>query len=526
MKIKYEIENNSYEVVNPKFSIEKKDNIFLGNINKSKIPLMINETFDSELKKSKKNSKRRYFTYHKTYNNRDTRKTFKIITQKRDDSTISSIKKSDNSFINDTNLFNSCNDKNDKKDSNNNYINNIKDIDISKSNDNNGKKEKDNNNINNIENMKLLESINDNNDEIRDENEFMNSINKSTTLKINLHYLDDNKYNNKLTSYDDRGFIYNSNASYYDNDGVYFDENGYDKNKGRHDRLGEYQPGPDFNEELGMYNNDINNLSFDKEKLKKEVEEKDEIEFQKIKMEGKESKKLQKDFQLPIEKDDSSDDLDIDEEYNMLDKSSDSEISFKQPENSNTKSNNSNDNMINKFFNGELNEEMEKHLKEEEEDEEEKEIQQNLEEIETIKNETENELNILKDLKSINNNYKIKTKKLNSQKVKRKSKPNNHNHKSKVIEKEDNLVNESINTKENKSQKINKNQSINKILLKKFPDITEDSLNNEKNFEDIDSYIKLKKIISLYSTTDAEKEDTIQELNNLVMNFKKNLFNE
>lgn len=525
-KIQYEIENKSYEVINPKFSIEKKDNIFIENLNNSKIPSsIINKTFDSEIKKEQENTRPKYYTYNKNDTRRDNQKTIKIITQKRVDSEISTIKKTNNSFNNDSNLFNSNGDKNNQNEPDNNNNKNNKNINISKSNAYSYIKEgDDDDDSNDITNLKLLKTNDINNNEIRDENEFLNSINKSTILKINLHQSEDHKYNNIPISYDERGFVYNSNASYYDNDGVYFDEDGYDKNKGRHNRLGEYQPGPDFNEEFGMYNNDINNLSFDKDTLKKALDQKDEIEFQKLKMEGKESKKLQKDFQLPIEKDDSSDDLNIDEEFNMLDKSCDSEISFKQPENSKAKSNDSNDNMVNKFFNGELNEEIEKHLK----DEEDREIQKNLEEIESSQNETLNELNILKDLKQLNNNYKIKTKKLNLQKnqMKRKSKTNNPNAKNKVNEKEGYKSNETIIIKENKSPKNNKKQSITKNFFKKFPDITEESLNKENDFEDIDSYITLKKIISSYSTTEAEKEDNIQELNKLVMDFKQQILNK
>ena len=494
-------------------------------MNNSKIPSsIINKTFDSEIKKEQENTPPKYYTYNKNDTRRDNQKTIKIITQKRVDSEISTIKKTNNSFNNDSNLFNSNDDKHNKNEPDNNNNKSNKNINISKSNANSYIKEGDDDDSNDITNLKLLKTNDINNNEIRDENEFLNSINKSTILKINLHQSEDHKYNNIPISYDERGFVYNSNASYYDNDGVYFDEDGYDKNKGRHDRLGEYQPGPDFNEEFGMYNNDINNLSFDKDTLKKALDQKEEIEFQKLKIEGKESKKLQKDFQLPIEKDDSSDDLNIDEEFNMLDKSSDSEISFKQPENSNGKSNDSNDNMVNKFFNGELNEEIEKHLK----DEEDREIQKNLEEIESSQNETLNELNILKDLKPLNNNYKIKPKKLNLQKnqIKRKSKANNPNAKNKVKQKEGNKNKESINIKENKSPKNNNKQSITKNFFKKFPDITEESLNKENDFEDIDSYITLKKIISSYSTTEAEKEDTIQELNKLVMDFKQQILNK
>ena len=115
-----------------------------------------------------------------------------------------------------------------------------------------------------------------------------------------------------------------------------------------------------------MYNEDIKKLSFDVDQLKKEIEDKEKIEFEKIKLEGKESKKLIKDFQLPIVKDDSIDELELAEEFNKQDKSDNSELEIGPNEENNKKDkkeeqkevnikakNNTKDNQS-KFSNGEF----------------------------------------------------------------------------------------------------------------------------------------------------------------------------
>ena len=68
---------------------------------------------------------------------------------------------------------------------------------------------------------------------------------------------------------------------------------GTDENGGKYDKYGEYLNGPNFNSEIGMYKDDIKNSSFDDEnELKQEIKESQEVEFEKIKNEGYESKNL------------------------------------------------------------------------------------------------------------------------------------------------------------------------------------------------------------------------------------------
>ena len=65
-----------------------------------------------------------------------------------------------------------------------------------------------------------------------------------------------------------------------------------DHHGGKYDKFGKYINGPDFNKDLGMYNDDIKNTCFNEIELKKEIKEKEELEFEKIKKEALESKKL------------------------------------------------------------------------------------------------------------------------------------------------------------------------------------------------------------------------------------------
>ena len=84
--------------------------------------------------------------------------------------------------------------------------------------------------------------------------------------------------------------------------------------------------------------------------------------MEKIKLEGKESKKLIKDFQLPIVKDDSIDELELAEEFNKQDKSDNSKLEIGPNENNkkeeqkevNIKAKNNTKDNQSKFLNGEF----------------------------------------------------------------------------------------------------------------------------------------------------------------------------
>ena len=355
-------------------------------------------------------------------------------------------------------------------------------------------------------NVELLKSININKEEI-DENAFLNSINKPTILKSNFKAAKDSKNNNLPTVYDERGFIYNSSGTYFDNDGDFFNEEGFDRNKGRHDRLGEYLPGPDFNHELGMYNEDIKKLSFDVDQLKKEIEDKEKIEFEKIKLEGKESKKLIKDFQLPIVKDDSIDELQLAEEFNNQDNPDNSEVKIEPNQENNKKdkkeeqkeviikSKNNNKDNQSKFLNVEFNQIIEENLKEKDD----------------------------KDKKNIDKNNCTKKKKSSVSKDKKNLNQNNKN-------KQKQETNENKKKKRKKSSSVNKNKKEkdkinNKITKEKMkipyghtPEILEENITD---FEGLEALIEVENTLQNFKYSDKEKEDSLEELANLVIKFKK-----
>ena len=56
--------------------------------------------------------------------------------------------------------------------------------------------------------------------------------------------------------YDDRGFYTTPNGSFWDDDNNYFNHFGLDVHGGTYDKYGIYQPGKDFDEKTGFYNNE------------------------------------------------------------------------------------------------------------------------------------------------------------------------------------------------------------------------------------------------------------------------------
>ena len=78
---------------------------------------------------------------------------------------------------------------------------------------------------------------------------------------------------------DDRGFYTSPNGSFWDDDHNYFNHFGLDKHGGTYDKFGIYQPGPNYNPETGMYNDE--EMNFDNNDKEKNFEEKT-IEGKKI----------------------------------------------------------------------------------------------------------------------------------------------------------------------------------------------------------------------------------------------------
>ena len=78
---------------------------------------------------------------------------------------------------------------------------------------------------------------------------------------------------------DDRGFYTSPNGSFWDDDHNYFNHFGLDKHGGTYDKFGIYQPGPNYNPETGMYNDE--EMNFDNNDKEKNFDEK-KIEGMKI----------------------------------------------------------------------------------------------------------------------------------------------------------------------------------------------------------------------------------------------------
>ena len=143
------------------------------------------------------------------------------------------------------------------------------------------------------------------------------SNNKNVSIKINNHNnknqinkessKGDSKESDDSRFLDERGLYISGDGSIYDNDGNFFNnEDGLDEHGGKYNKFGEYINGSNFNENIGMYDDEIKNSLFNENELKKEVEEKQKIEFEKIKNEAIKSKKLLKNYYRPYEKNNSS----------------------------------------------------------------------------------------------------------------------------------------------------------------------------------------------------------------------------
>ena len=545
----YKIENSSYQYSDPTFSIEKIDNISLdksfdgiSNNDNNHANKTSNSIITTEKKNNTNNRLFKIQTYHKLNTSIDRNKQLKIISQKNDDNILSSISKSNISYATDDNILDLTKDNK----------SNIENIIITPSKTDPKK------------NSNMLNSNNGNSIR-RDKNEFLNSINKTTILNIKLTSSQDQKYNNLPQSFDDRGYTYNSNATYFDNDGEFFDENGFDKHKGRHDRFGDYIPGPGFNKEIGMYTDDINNLSFNEEQLKKEIEEKERLEFEKIKLEGKESKKLKKDFQLPIEKDDSSDSFDYQEEFEKLEREEMSNLGLTKKDNLSDllqknnlplkpDNNTSNNDIATRFFNGEFNNSVEENLKFEEDSkininnlvnqinqtsqkEETKVVNSDINtgqeliaynQLDNIEEDEIEEKRYTKKKRSkINIKHKIRKKNSNDKipvnkfgKSKSKNKKNNKKAKSKNNSPDNSICD---NNKENQNEegKNTNNKTKIKKPISKTPQITEESINQETNFEDIDAFIMFKNRLKSYNWELADDDEQIQDIANIYLKFVK-----
>ena len=131
---------------------------------------------------------------------------------------------------------------------------------------------------------------------------------ESTQTSVDSKPFYDRPYEEEEDGYiDDRGFYTSPNGSFWDDDHNYFNHFGFDKHGGTYDKFGIYQPGPNYNTETGMYEDeDMKRQNNDEEKYDGE-----KIEGNKIKGledKDKKDKKIMKKFAELIESEDESDD--------------------------------------------------------------------------------------------------------------------------------------------------------------------------------------------------------------------------
>lgn len=292
-----------------------------------------------------------------------------------------------------------------------------------------------------------------------------NNINSSITINHN-NKNQINKESNKGDStesdksrfLDERGLYISGDGSIYDNDGTCFNnEDGLDEHGGKYNKFGEYINGANFNANIGMYDDEIKNCIFnDENQLKKEVEERQKIEFEKIKNEAIKSKKLIKNYYRPYEKNNSS---------------SSDEDSYDEEE------------LINEALNNEENEKNEYYN-------------------ELMEKEKKNS-NDLKQISQINATFEENMK-------------------------EDSPIDEIKNTnvKNNKYNKKKSNDKKKTIKVKrnykkkKKQVITEESINNETDFTDIENSIFIRKILDKYHLCQEDKEEAINCINELFLSYQ------
>ena len=123
--------------------------------------------------------------------------------------------------------------------------------------------------------------------------------------------------------YDDRGFYTTPNGSFWDDEQTYFNHLGFDRHGGTYDKYGIYQPGPNYDEKLGLYQDqkelfpqekNINGNEFVNHSISKlrDQEKKDEKTIKKYELPVEESEEEDEDDKSNI----TFDEEDIKEAYN------------------------------------------------------------------------------------------------------------------------------------------------------------------------------------------------------------------
>ena len=123
--------------------------------------------------------------------------------------------------------------------------------------------------------------------------------------------------------YDDRGFYTTPNGSFWDDEQTYFNHLGFDRHGGTYDKYGIYHPGPNYDEKLGLYQDqkelfplekNINGNEFVNHSISKlrDQEKKDEKTIKKYEQPVEESEEEDEDDKSNI----TFDEEDIKEAYN------------------------------------------------------------------------------------------------------------------------------------------------------------------------------------------------------------------
>lgn len=107
---------------------------------------------------------------------------------------------------------------------------------------------------------------------------------------------------------DDRGFYTTPNGSFWDEDRNYFNHLGFDKHGGTYDKYGLYIPGPDYDEKLQKYKDEMDLLIVPENENQNKTSALEQI--QRLKAQEKTDEETIKKFELPIE--DSEDDDEFD----------------------------------------------------------------------------------------------------------------------------------------------------------------------------------------------------------------------
>ena len=107
--------------------------------------------------------------------------------------------------------------------------------------------------------------------------------------------------------YDDRGFYTTPNGSFWDDEQTYFNHLGFDRHGGTYDKYGIYQPGPNYDEKLGLYQDQKDLFSSEKNISGNEFVN---HSISKLREQEKKDEKTIKKYEQPVEESEEDDEDD------------------------------------------------------------------------------------------------------------------------------------------------------------------------------------------------------------------------